>query len=59
MLKETIKLVKYQVFLGEKLQVAFQQYLADNFTNDSRVRSAIMRKAMTEFLKREGYLNDQ
>ncbi len=49
------KLIKYQVFLGIGLQKSLRRYIQDNYPPGTRVQTAIIRKALVEFLKKEGY----
>jgi len=54
-----IKLVvtedKVQFYLGEKLQEAFERYIQENYPPGTRVRTAVVRMALMEFLKNRGY----
>lgn len=54
-LEEQIRLTKYQIFLGRKLQLRFKKFLEENFTGEGTVYSAVFRKAMEEFLEKRGY----
>ena len=53
--EEASKQTKYQVYLSEELHNAFQRYMQENFPGDSRVTTAIIRKALAQFLQKEGY----
>ena len=56
--EEKIKLIKYQVYLGEELQQTLERYIRDNYAPGTSVKTAIIRKALIEFLKKEGYYGD-
>ena len=47
---------RLQIYLPANVQAALEKYIGDNFSSESRVTSAIVRKAVTEFLDRAGYL---
>ena len=47
------------VFLPARTKDALFTYIRDEFPPKSRVRTAIVVKALDEFLKREGYLKDE
>lgn len=48
---------KLQVHLPEDIKVALDKYAKEKFSGGSRVISAIVRNALTEYLEREGYLD--
>ena len=50
-------LIKYQIYLGEELQEALEKYIEENYEPGSRLKTAIIRKAVAEFLRKEGYLD--
>lgn len=50
---------KLQVYLPANIKVALDKYIKDQFSSDSRVMSAVVRKAVTEFLEKRGYLEQQ
>ena len=50
---------RLQVYLPADVQQALDKYAADQFSSDSRVTSAIVRKAITKFLEEAGYLDRQ
>lgn len=58
-----IKLVvtedKVQFYLGEKLQESFERYIEENYVPGTRARTAVFRKALAEFLEKEGYYKAQ
>ncbi len=47
---------RLQVYLPTDIQNALDKYIAEEFSSDSRVVSAIVRKSIAEFLTRAGYL---
>lgn len=49
------KPIKYQIYLGEELQESLERYMKDNYAPGSRVKTVVFRKALMEFLKKEGY----
>lgn len=49
------KLVKYQVYLGKDLQEALQRYIQDEYPPNTSVITAVFRKAIADFLEKEGY----
>lgn len=49
------KPIKYQVYLGDELQEALEKYIRDNYAPRTQVKTAVIRKAVMEFLKKEGY----
>ncbi len=49
------KPIKYQVFLGETLQRSLERYIQENYPPDTSVKTIVFRKAIAEFLEREGY----
>ncbi len=49
------KLIKYQVYLGEKLQESLERYIEENYAPNTRVKTAVIRIALVEFLKNKGY----
>lgn len=55
--RKTTRHSRLQVYLPGDLASSFDNYLHDNFPTDERVVSAVMRKALHEFLKREGYID--
>lgn len=48
---------RLQVYLPELLKTALDKYAADQFSSDSRVISAVVRKAVAEYLEKRGYLD--
>jgi len=50
---------KLQVYLPGNIKTALDKYVAEQFSPDSRVITAVVRKAVTEFLERAGYLEKQ
>lgn len=47
-----------QIYLSsDRLATAFTKYLNDNFPTEGRVVSVTMRKALHEFLRKEGYID--
>ena len=50
---------RLQVYLSGDLKEALDKYVAEKFSSDSRMISAIVRRAVTEFLEKEGYLERQ
>jgi len=53
-----VRLVKYQVYLGEKLQESLRRYMQDTYGSNTRVKTAVFRRAIAEFLRREGYYGE-
>lgn len=53
--EEKAKLTKYQVYLTKDLQEAFSRYVSDQFLPEDRVVTAIIRRAIAQFLRKEGY----
>ena len=53
--EEGTKLVKYQVYLTKDLQDAFLRYISEQFLPEDRVVTAVIRRAIAQFLKKEGY----
>ena len=49
------KLIKYQVYLGSKLQEPLERYIQDNYAPGTQMKTAVIRKAVMEFLRKEGY----
>ena len=49
------KPIKYQVYLGNKLQVSLERYIQDNYPPRTHVKTAVIRKAVMEFLRKESY----
>lgn len=45
----------YQVYLGSEVSSAFERYIRDKYPPKTRVQTALIRRALAEFLKREGY----
>jgi len=54
-----VKLIKYQVYLTPALQQALTQYISEQFSSDDRVVTAVIRKAIKEFLERRSYLGTE
>jgi len=50
-----IKMTKYQVYLTKGLQDGLCRYIKDQFTSEDRVTTAIIRRAIAEFLSKRGY----
>jgi len=50
---------RLQIYLPEEIKAALDRYTAEKFTPSSRVISAVVRKAVTEFLERAGYMEKQ
>ncbi len=50
---------RLQVYLSGNLKDALDKYVAEKFSSDSRMISAIVRGAVAEFLIKEGYLERQ
>lgn len=50
---------KLQVYLPVNLKSALDKYAKEKFSGGSRVTSAIVRNALTEYLERAGYLGNQ
>lgn len=50
---------RLQVYLPEEIKTALDRYTAEQFTPTSRVVSAVIRKAVAEFLQRAGYMEGQ
>jgi len=53
------KQYRLQVYLPEDIKTALDRYTTENFSADSRVVSAVVRKAVAELLERAGYLDRQ
>ncbi len=51
----TSNLTKYQIYLTPELEEAFDKYLAANFTKKDRVLTAVFRRAIADFLEKEGF----
>ena len=49
------KPIKYQVYLGDELQQAFERYSKEKYGAGTSVKTAVFKKALIEFLKKEGY----
>ncbi len=47
---------RFQIILGEDIEKALRKYIEDTFEQDTRVCTAIIRKAVAKFLREEGYL---
>ncbi len=47
---------RFQIILGTDIEKALKDYIDRNFEQDTRVYTAIIRKAVAEFLRKEGYL---
>ncbi len=54
--EEKTEPIRFQIILGEDVEKALQRYIGDNFPHGTRVYTALIRKAVAEFLKKEGYL---
>ncbi len=50
---------KLQVYLPANLKAALDRYAKEEFSGGSRVVSAIVRNALSEYLKKAGYLGSQ
>lgn len=50
---------RLQVYLPESIKVALDKYISENFSSDSRIISAVVRKAVAEYLEKRGYLDQQ
>lgn len=48
-----------QVYLPPNVQVAMDKYIADKYSPSTRVTTAIVTRAVSEFLEKEGYLKRQ
>lgn len=46
---------RFQIILGEDIEKALRKYVGEVYGHDTRVFTAILRRAVTEFLKKEGY----
>lgn len=57
--RQASRLHRLQVYLPENLQQALDKYIATEFSPDSRIVTAIINKALTEFLEKRGYINQQ
>jgi len=55
--RRTTRHTRLQVYLPDKLATALDKYLNDVFPTEDRVVSVTMRKALHEFLKKEGYID--
>ncbi len=52
---DVANLTKFQIYLTPELEEAFERYIAYNYTSRDRVISTVFRRAMSEFLEREGF----
>lgn len=50
---------RLQVYLPEDVQLALDQYMAKEFSPSKRVVTAVVSKAVAEFLEKRGYLDQQ
>lgn len=50
---------RLQVYLPDDIKAALDRYAKDKFPGGSRVTSAIVRNALTEYLEKAGYLDIQ
>lgn len=50
-----VRLTKYQVYLTKGLQDSLCRYISDQFSPEDRVITAIIRRAIAEFLSKRGY----
>ena len=50
---------RLQVYLPEDVQQALDKYIADEFPPSKRVVTAVVSKAVAEFLEKKGYLGQQ
>jgi len=50
---------RLQIYLPDNVQAALDKYIAEKYSPSSRVVSAIVRRAISEFLVKEGYLAQQ
>jgi len=46
---------KYQFYLGEELQESFERYLKENYAPGTRARTAVIRIAIMDLMKKKGY----
>ena len=53
---EKVEPTRFQIILGEDIEKALRKYIGDTFEQDSRVYTTVFRKAVAEFLRKEGYL---
>ncbi len=51
-----VKLTRYQVYLSEELEAALKRYITENYGPNIRMYTATFNRALTKFLKEEGYL---
>lgn len=49
----------YQVYLGKELEDSFERYMRDKYPPKTRVQTAIIRRALAEFLRGEGYYDSE
>ncbi len=54
--EEKTEPTRFQIILGEDIEKALRRYIEENFEQDTRVYTAIIRKAVAKFLREEGYL---
>jgi len=47
---------RFQIILGEDIEKELQRYIGDKYGQGTRVYTAIIKRAVAEFLKKEGYL---
>lgn len=45
----------YKFYLGPELETTFERYIHERFPPQTRVQSALVRRALSEFLLKEGY----
>lgn len=50
---------RLQIYLPVGVQEALDKYIADKFSPGARVVTALVTRAVTEFLEKEGYLDRQ
>jgi len=46
---------RFQIILGEDIEKVLRKYVGETYGQDTRVYTAIIRRAVVEFLKNEGY----
>jgi len=53
--EEKTEPTRFQIILGEDIEKVLRKYVGETYGQDTRVYTAIIRRAVTEFLKKEGY----
>jgi len=56
--EERAEPTRFQIILGEDIEKALRKYIGETYGQDTRVYTAIIRRAVIEFLRREGCYND-